>query len=201
MWCGVRVGFHSGPVVSNVVGSKNPRFCLFGSTVNQASRMESNSLKNCIHLSDEAAKLAIRQEPGLIIIPRAPMIDVKGLGRIPTHWLLPDDSEASLRHMESQLEAKAAPRKGSQSNSGKTSAALPTRQISASKPDQDTGTSATGKGLSSSEVQSQRLGSSVKFADTLVTHKIEPESVFDQDAVVVELDNIDENDSPTVTVL
>ena len=24
----IRVGFHSGPVVSNVVGSRNPRFCL-----------------------------------------------------------------------------------------------------------------------------------------------------------------------------
>ena len=73
----LRIGVHSGEVISGMIGLIRRRFCLFGDTVNMASRTETTCPQGRIQLT-EAAFLLARQDLPLGMFEERGQVAVKG---------------------------------------------------------------------------------------------------------------------------
>jgi hypothetical protein len=122
----VRVGVHTGSVVrcvmrlnvalmmsdeplcvlfSGLIGSKLPKFSLFGDTMNTSSRMESTSRPGCIQVSEST--YAMLEEDQRSLFEATGGVEVKGKGLMPTYIYQYFDSTASLPLPLAPSKAKA----------------------------------------------------------------------------------------------
>ncbi|XP_039255753.2 soluble guanylate cyclase gcy-31-like [Styela clava] len=97
----IRIGLHCGYVVSGLVGIKIPRYCLFGDTVNIASKMEATGEGQRIQIS-QTCKDSLSRYGNTYIIEDKGMVQAKGCGNIMTYWLTGVNSDSKLLNLDTK---------------------------------------------------------------------------------------------------
>ena len=108
----VKIGIHSGPVVSGVAGLKKQQFSLFGDTVNTSARMQGSGTVNRVHVSPDTHRLV----DGLFET-ESQLTPVKSKGVMTTYHIVGTvkTKEAVARRRMSALGMAPMPTRGSSS--------------------------------------------------------------------------------------
>lgn len=102
----LRIGVHCGPCAAGLVGNQKmmPHFSLFGDVINCTSRLETSSTPNMIHVSEDVVR-ALRMGDkwsSMFSFSSRGVVDLKGLGKMTTYWLLGSSSSPPRQEPETR---------------------------------------------------------------------------------------------------